>query len=1447
MQGSQGNPLTITTQDRVIAIKTNGEANINAQYAQITANTSTGILVSPAQTNNNIDLDSTTIAAEVGIVNTGELQRLDIDSASKVGATANGGINGQAIVNGQSVLNGQSYETTGTANRIGVLNNEGTIEGDRYGVVNSGVDKKSRIDNLINANTGTIKVTNAGGAAIYNGDDYNNNGSGLDYIRKITNKGKIEGTAQGIANLGQIDEIDNDSGITGNKAIYMSGTGSILKTLDNDGQIVGTAVAIENDGTITTITNKGTIQGATTAIDNDGTITTLDLHRNSRLTSNNTGSLIDNDGTITTLENNTNLNGANIIIDNAKDIGTIANFHVINGNNNAINHTAGTITKLDNKAAGTISGNQAINIANGATITDLTNSGTIESRNGAAIGNDGTITNLNLQATSQLVGSNNVMIDNRNTITNLTNNSNLNGDKAIINRNTIGTLTNNKTINGTDNAIEIAANATIDTLTNAANAIITGTNQAIEIIANATIGTLTNSGKIESTNNATIDNDGSITTLELEQDSKLISNVAHSLIDNDGTITTLRNKANLNSNNIAIDNAKDIGTIENHNIISGTNNAINHAAGTITTLDNKDGATILGDEAINIANGALITTLNNSGTIESRNGAAIDNEGTITNLNLESTSRLVGANNIMIDNKNTITNLTNNSDLSGATAIQNSKDITTLTNNKTISGTNNAINHTAGTITTLDNKANATISSDNQAINIANGATITDLNNEAGATILGNQAIAIANGALITTLNNSGTIESKNGAVIDNKGTIENLNLKTNSKLVGTDVMIDNKNIINNLTNETDLSGTIAIKNSSTIDNITNHLTISGTDKAIDHTAGTIATLENKAGAKISGVNQTIAIATGATIENFTNAGDIEGAISIYNNGTIGTLDNSGNISGDIYNTSPNTLRLLKNSGSMGNIYNTATGVMGTDDKDNAIENKNGTASIKSINNAGIIKAKMYAIKNDSGSINDIVNEGKIIFKEKNGAQIYNDGTATAAISKWNIKLNQDAKDYNDLTKIDTTNGNEKIVDERIFVGGNKLDGIKFGKEAIVLTLGPDGGLGEYDLGALVVKQNGGGADWISAATEVTGVSDDGQYTEQLGITCANLRFDDTGLLVAKCSNNRIDISADLDKSIAADLPSVWVNNYIMSSTIRNSIISDIMMSSIGLLQGDDSGRSDQEEKKEGWHIFAIPYANYSWQSVYGGKAHTYTYGIMSGWAKNLNEYGVIGGFVGYENSDTDMPRRNEIDSNTRYIGGSYYNEFPINSIAHPYVKAVASYTNSNPNIYTKTDSADTYLNTVSAGVAAGLNIYLGKDVIIPEVGIDYNYFKMGSYTLGSERYGRSSLKLPIVNGSLGWQRDYGNNFYTVLKGGVKHLLEDTHETPIKYGIKYNDKYSEKYSGDVKSDMPTTIGTISAGLGYNFNSNTNLTLNYQGGFAKDTRSHTGTAKIEYRF
>ena len=37
--------------------------------------------------------------------------------------------------------------------------------------------------------------------------------------------------------------------------------------------------------------------------------------------------------------------------------------------------------------------------------------------------------------------------------------------------------------------------------------------------------------------------------------------------------------------------------------------------------------------------------------------------------------------------------------------------------------------------------------------------------------------------------------------------------------------------------------------------------------------------------------------------------------------------------------------------------------------------------------------AKIYAIKNETGSIKDIVNNGKIIFKDKHGAQIYNNGT----------------------------------------------------------------------------------------------------------------------------------------------------------------------------------------------------------------------------------------------------------------------------------------------------------------------------------------------------------------------------------------------------------------------------------------------------------------------
>ena len=926
----------------------------------------------------------------------------------------------------------------------------------------------------------------------------------------------------------------------------------------------------------------------------------------------------------------------------------------------------------------------------------------------------------------------------------------------------------------------------------------------------------------------------------------------------------------------AIDNYGSIDIIDNDNIIQSSMAGI-HMRDVTSLLNILDNTGIIRGAIVGIENQGVINNLSNKGEIIGGLDV-IRNEYIINNLNLEQNSQLIT--DIADDNKfgrfinnfGVINILTNNTILDGSnhktSVLENSNgNINNIINNGTMIGLEYAIKNRA-TIKRLEN--NSKMSSGDKTIDTTKGSTIGSFINNGNI----DGKISIYNNGTISLLSNMGTIESKNGAAIQNFGTIGDLILGHTSQLKGLNVAIDNKDTITILTNYSDLQGAIAIQNSKDISSIINNKTISGKNNAINHTAGTITNLINKANATISGDNQAIVIANGATIttlnnsgtiesknvaaidndgaittlnnkagatiqgnqaiaiandatiENFTNAGDIDGKISIYNNGTIGTLDNSGNISGDIYNTSPNTLKVLKNSGNIsGNIYNTATGVMGTDDKDNAIENTN---SIKSINNAGTIKAKMYAIKNETGSIKDIVNNGKIIFKDKHGAQIYNNGTATAAISKWHINLNKNAKEFNDITKIDTKNGNEHIVDERIFVGGNNLKGIKFGKEAIELSAGT---AGEYKLSALVLKSDNN--NWITAINDVTGISDDNKFDEKQGLTCSNLKINSQGILVAECIKSNddavISITPKKEKSIQTIAPSLWVSNYIMLSAIRYDIVSNTMSSGVGILK----------EENDGLHVFAIPYANYIKQDTKFGGSHTDTFGIISGAYKGLNEYGVLGVFVGYEQNDASLPQHISANIDTRYVGGSYYNEFPIYSTMHPYIKAFGSYVNTNPNISLLNNTTDTYLNIYNANLAMGVNVNLDSNIIRPELELEYSIMKLGSINIGKESYSKSTLKIPSVGASLAWTRDYGNNFYSVLQGGVKHLLEDTHKTKLRY--------DGKYIGEVDGKLSTTYGTAMAGIGYKLNPQTALTLNYQGGFAKDIQSHTGIAKVEYKF
>ena len=279
----------------------------------------------------------------------------------------------------ESLFNTGTISGQSTQDAYGIFNNNGTItnltnsgtisaEGDNFseviGIMN---DAGSTIVNL--NNSGTISG-GAGGAGIANFDS--------SLITNFINTGTISGSTEvwfGFYALG----IWND--------------GSTITTLTNDGTIsaeapdIGAgAIAIYNDGTITTLTNNenGIISAEaldeTFGIDNLGTITTLTnsgvISARSTDVIGNYSYGIANNGTITNITNNGTISG---VAGDSMGVG--------------IQHEQTIIENLRN--TGTISGEadvetRGIFLTNGGTILTLTNSGTIS---GTSINDDVNINN----------------------------------------------------------------------------------------------------------------------------------------------------------------------------------------------------------------------------------------------------------------------------------------------------------------------------------------------------------------------------------------------------------------------------------------------------------------------------------------------------------------------------------------------------------------------------------------------------------------------------------------------------------------------------------------------------------------------------------------------------------------------------------------------------------------------------------------------------------------------------------------------------------------------------------------------------------------------------------------------------------------------------------------------------------------------------------------------
>ncbi len=258
---------------------------------------------------------------------------------------------------------------------------------------------------------------------------------------------------------------------------------------------------------------------------------------------------------------------------------------------------------------------------------------------------------------------------------------------------------------------------------------------------------------------------------------------------------------------------------------------------------------------------------------------------------------------------------------------------------------------------------NLSIASGAHALDNSTGAVIGSVTNQGTLTSLVNGVYSTSSSGSIIGSNTIGTI----GFIGNEAGAV--ISSLTNAGLIGS--------IAGTLT--------VALGNAGTIGTITNSGAIMAANMGIIN-GGAVGTIDNSGtiyGAAVVGVanglsNQSI---TSPTIGVLANSGFIGGFVAgVFNSGTIGTIVNSGTITGSTYfNAVGPTLAGIVNGGTIGTISNSGTiagGFAGVNNGE-VMGLGAGTVSIGVLNNEGVISGGYVGVMN-GGQIDTLTNSGTI-------------------------------------------------------------------------------------------------------------------------------------------------------------------------------------------------------------------------------------------------------------------------------------------------------------------------------------------------------------------------------------------------------------------------------------------------------------------------------------
>ena len=931
-----------------------------------------------------------------------------LTNSGTIQGVANAGVRAAAITELDNETGGKITSTSSdgvqSAGAIDTLKNAGTISGGRHGVSASSLATLTNSGTIEGKGGAGIHITTttAGNASVTNSGTIKGTTYGMDYttgktLTLLTNSGTIQGgteagvlaaaiteldnktggkiistSSDGVQSVGAIDTLKNAGTISGGQhgvrasslatltnsdtiegkggaGITLSGTTASRIEIINSGTIQGTTFGLDyGTNTIARLENRdrGRIEGGTGAAVTAGNITELKNEANAKIESTD-GAGISSSGMIGTLTNSghiTSTNNAGIALSGTGGSGTVINSGVIQGGTYGLDYGANTITRLENRDRGEITGGSQAAVRAGD-ITELTNetNARIVSRDGAGISSSGMLGTLSNSGRITSTNNAGIVLSGTGGSGTVINSGVIQGGTDGLNygANTITRLENwvrGEITGGTGAAI---AAGNIDELTNEAKArIVSRDGAGVSLSGTGGSGTVINSGVIKGGTDGLNYGANTITNLENRDRGRIEGGTGAAIAA--GNIDELTNEANariVSTGGAGISSSGAIGRLTNRGRITSTNGDGISSTGAITRLTNSNeisggrhgisalsvGLTNSGDitggtsgtgAAVNLT-GAGNSTVVNTGNITSARGRGISGVATSSITELTNSTRITGSTDgirvgfisRLINNAGAIIRGTNGA---GITLIGTASTAASVTNRGAIQGATDGMNYGSNAISTLTNSGTGRIEAGSGAA-VAAG-NITELENDTQATIVSTDGDGIRSSGSISTLTNRGTISGGRHGIsavavgLTNTGVIRGgtssaipgRTANAGVYLTGAGSMMINRGQISAANGGNGIGGSAFSSITSLLNEVSSDMAdsgaITGDNDGIQ--VGFISRLINNAGAIIRGTNGAgiTLIGTANTAATVTNRGAIQGATDGMNYGSnaISTLTNTG-------------------------------------------------------------------------------------------------------------------------------------------------------------------------------------------------------------------------------------------------------------------------------------------------------------------------------------------------------------------------------------------------------------------------------------------------------------------------------------------------------------------------------------------------------------------------